>query len=140
MRALTCIYGSRGGAGGIKPEPWNPLPETLSEALNSSATVILGEWGELLGDSVIASAVLDRLLHHSHVLNIRGESYRLREKRQAGLFPSQKHISAASEEAGDNYAHGPKSLSIKQRGGSILVRRCPVVTRPVGQFQIGGHT
>ena len=40
-----------------------------------------GEWGELLGDSVIASAVLDRLLHHSHVLNIRGESYRLREKR-----------------------------------------------------------
>ena len=41
MRALTCIYGSRGGAGGIKPEPWNPLPETLSEALNSSATVIL---------------------------------------------------------------------------------------------------
>ena len=64
-----------------------------------------GEWGELLGDSVIASAVLDRLLHHSHVLNIRGESYRLREKRQAGLFPSQHHISAASEEAGDNYAH-----------------------------------
>ena len=50
-------------------------------------------------------AVLDRLLHHSHVLNIRGESYRLREKRQAGLFPSQHHISAASEEAGDNYAH-----------------------------------
>ena len=41
MRVLTCIYGSRGGAGGIKPEPWNPLPETLSEALNSSATVIL---------------------------------------------------------------------------------------------------
>ena len=29
-----------------------------------------GEWGELLGDTVIASAVLDRLLHHSHVLNI----------------------------------------------------------------------
>ena len=54
---------------------------------------------------MIASAVLDRLLHHSHVLNIRGESYRLREKRQAGLFPSQQHITAASEEAGDNYAH-----------------------------------
>ncbi len=64
-----------------------------------------GEWGELLGDSVIASAVLDRLLHHSHVLNIRGESYRLREKRQVGLFPSQQHISAAPQEAGDNYAH-----------------------------------
>ena len=44
------------------------------------------EWGELLGDTVIVPAILDRLLHHSHVLNIRGESYRLRKKRQAG-FP-----------------------------------------------------
>ena len=55
----------------------------------------------MLGDSVIASAVLDRLLHHSHVLNIRGESYRLREKRQAGLFPSQQ-MNATQEEAKSN--------------------------------------
>jgi hypothetical protein len=39
-----------------------------------------------LGDAVIATAILDRLLHHSHVLNILGESYRLREKKQAGLY------------------------------------------------------
>ena len=58
-----------------------------------------GEWGELLGDTVIASAVLDRLLHHSHVLNIRGESYRLREKRQAGLFPSQQYLPLRPETA-----------------------------------------
>lgn len=32
-----------------------------------------------------ATAILDRLLHHSHVLTIRGESYRLREKRRSGL-------------------------------------------------------
>ncbi len=44
------------------------------------------EWGEVLGDSVVATAILDRLLHHSHVLNIRGESYRLREKKRAGFF------------------------------------------------------
>ena len=37
------------------------------------------DWGELLGDTVIATAILDRL-HHSHVLNIRGESYRLKDK------------------------------------------------------------
>ena len=48
----------------------------------------LGGWGVLLEDTVIASAILDRLLHHSHVLNTRGESYRLRGKRQEGLFPS----------------------------------------------------
>jgi DNA replication protein DnaC len=40
------------------------------------------EWGNILGgDSVVASAILDRLLHHSVVFNIKGESYRLREKR-----------------------------------------------------------
>ena len=38
------------------------------------------EWGEVLGDTVLATAILDRLLHHSHVVNIRGESYQLREK------------------------------------------------------------
>jgi len=38
------------------------------------------EWNELLGDEVIAAAILDRLLHHSHVLSIRGQSYRLRDK------------------------------------------------------------
>lgn len=44
------------------------------------------EWGEVLGDAVIATAILDRLLHHSHVINIRGDSYRLKDKRRAGLF------------------------------------------------------
>ena len=44
-------------------------------------------------------------LGRGHVLNIRGESFRLREKRQAGLFPSQQHLAASPEEAGDNYRH-----------------------------------
>ncbi|EQD69551.1 IstB ATP binding domain-containing protein [mine drainage metagenome] len=42
------------------------------------------EWGEILGDSVMASAVLDRILHHCTVVNIRGESYRLRERKRLG--------------------------------------------------------
>jgi DNA replication protein DnaC len=46
----------------------------------------VGEWGDVFGDAVVATAILDRLLHHSHVLTIRGESYRLREKRRAGVF------------------------------------------------------
>lgn len=41
----------------------------------------------------------------SNVLNIRGEIYRLREKRQAVLFPSQHHQNAAPEEAGNNHNH-----------------------------------
>lgn len=47
-----------------------------------------GEWGEVLGDAVIATAILDRLLHHAHIVNIRGESYRLRERKAAGLYLS----------------------------------------------------
>jgi DNA replication protein DnaC len=46
----------------------------------------LGAWGEVFGDPVIASAILDRLLHHATTVNIKGESYRLKEKRRAGLL------------------------------------------------------
>ncbi|MBC7335331.1 MAG: ATP-binding protein [Clostridia bacterium] len=44
------------------------------------------EWGDILGDPVVATAILDRLLHHAHVVNIRGESYRLRERKASGLY------------------------------------------------------
>jgi DNA replication protein DnaC len=45
-----------------------------------------GEWGDVVSDYVLATAMLDRLLHFSTTINIRGESYRLREKRKAGVF------------------------------------------------------
>jgi hypothetical protein len=41
---------------------------------------------ESITDPVLATAVLDRLLHYSTTLNIKGESYRLKEKRRAGLL------------------------------------------------------
>lgn len=49
----------------------------------------LGAWGDVFGDPVIASAILDRLLHHSITVNIRGDSYRLKEKMKAGLLKSK---------------------------------------------------
>jgi DNA replication protein DnaC len=54
--------------------------ETGSIILTSNKS--FADWGEVLGDGVIASAVLDRLLHHSTVFSIRGDSYRLREKKR----------------------------------------------------------
>ncbi len=65
---------------------------TLISARYEKGSVILtsnkgfAEWAEVLGDAVVATAILDRLLHHSHVLNIRGDSYRLRDKKRAGLL------------------------------------------------------
>lgn len=76
---------------------------TLVSARYERGSIILtsnkgfAEWGELLVDVVIATAVLDRLLHHSHVLNIRGESYRLKDKRRAGMLTSPHLVSAGSE-------------------------------------------
>ena len=37
------------------------------------------EWGEVLGDEVMAAALIDRILHHCHIVNIRGNSYRMRQ-------------------------------------------------------------
>jgi DNA replication protein DnaC len=69
--------------------------EKGSILITSNRTV--SEWGEVFGDPVAATAILDRLLHHSHVITIRGESYRLREKRRSGLIKSnQEPIKATS--------------------------------------------
>ena len=57
----------------------------------------LGAWGEVFGDPVIASAILDRLLHHSITVNIRGDSYRLKEEMKAGLLMSKIAATAAAE-------------------------------------------
>jgi DNA replication protein DnaC len=58
--------------------------ETGSVILTSNKSY--GAWGEIFGDSVLATAILDRLLHHSTTINIKGESYRIREKKKAGFF------------------------------------------------------
>lgn len=47
---------------------------------------LVPQWGQVFGDEVLAAAILDRLLHHSHTLLVQGESYRLKQKRKAGLF------------------------------------------------------
>jgi DNA replication protein DnaC len=47
------------------------------------------EWGKVFGDDVLATAILDRLLHHSVTFNIKGDSYRMKEKKKAGVFPAE---------------------------------------------------
>jgi IstB-like ATP binding protein len=84
----------------VTPDPFSsdePLSRTASYPANSigyeRGSIILtsnksyGEWGSIFGDPIIATAILDRLLHHSTTINIRGESYRLKERRKDGLIP-----------------------------------------------------
>jgi DNA replication protein DnaC len=63
----------------------------ISRRYEKSSTIFTsnksyGEWGEIFGDHVIAAAVLDRILHHCTTLNIKGDSYRLKERRKQGVF------------------------------------------------------
>ena len=58
----------------------------ISRKYEKSSVVIttnksFGEWGEVFKDEVVAAAILDRLLHHSQIFKMIGESYRLREKK-----------------------------------------------------------
>jgi DNA replication protein DnaC len=71
--------------------------EVGSVILTSNLT--FGQWDQTFAsDTALTAALLDRLLHHAHVITIKGESYRLREKRKAGLIESK--IAAAKNGAG----------------------------------------
>ncbi len=59
------------------------------------------DWGEIFSDSVLASAILDRLLHHSTTINIKGESFRLKEKRKAGMLASSEKGDEKTSAAGE---------------------------------------
>lgn len=75
----------------LEPAQASLVFQVISQRYERQGAVILtsnkafGAWGEVFaGDAVMASAALDRLLHRCTVVNIRGESYRLKEKRSAG--------------------------------------------------------
>ena len=57
------------------------------------------DWGQVFGETTIATAILDRLLHHSTTVNIRGESYRLKERKKAGLLTPPAATKEASSKA-----------------------------------------
>jgi DNA replication protein DnaC len=61
--------------------------QLMSRRYEHAATVLTSnkgfeDWGEILGDEVMAAALIDRLLHHCHIVNIRGNSYRMRQHRE----------------------------------------------------------
>jgi DNA replication protein DnaC len=60
--------------------------QLMSRRYERAATVLTSnkgfeEWGSIFGDDVMAAALIDRLLHHCHIVNIRGNSYRMRSHR-----------------------------------------------------------
>jgi DNA replication protein DnaC len=70
-----------------------------------------GEWGSIFGDAIIATAILDRLLHHSTTVEHSGESYRLKERRKAGLLPSPEPQQNESASAAAPNSRGKRNHS-----------------------------
>ena len=68
----------------VTPNGANLFFQLVNARYERNSTVLTSnksfkEWGDIFGDSVVAVALLDRLLHHCHIVNIQGNSYRLRE-------------------------------------------------------------
>ena len=82
--------------------------QLMSRRYESASTVLTSnksfeEWGEIFGDEVMAAALIDRLLHHCHIVNIRGNSFRMRQ--HAELYAVLHHR-----------REPPTPPSIKRRG------------------------
>ena len=76
----------------IDMEAANMLFQLVNKRYERNSTIIttnkpFSKWGELFGDNMIANAILDRLLHHSHVISITGKSYRTKD-----IITEQKEV------------------------------------------------
>jgi DNA replication protein DnaC len=72
--------------------------QLMSRRYEHASTVLTSnkgfeEWGEIFGDDVMASALIDRLVHHCHIVNIRGNSYRMRQHRELQRLLAQSEPS-----------------------------------------------
>jgi DNA replication protein DnaC len=75
------------------------------------------EWGEVFGDAVVATALLDRLLHHAVVVQIDGSSYRLRQ--HAELMP--EHVRSKATLAPPSASHQPRPRGRPPKNGYASV-------------------
>ena len=91
--------------------------EKGSIILTSNKT--FGEWGQVFGDEVLATAILDRLLHHCDVISINGPSYRLKNRLTAIERPSQRRLT------------WPRS-SVPTWGRTLVRRQAPILADLLG--------
>ena len=78
----------------MSKEDANHIFQIISARYEKSSTIltsnlIFSQWAQVFGgDKIVTTAILDRILHHSYVINIQGESYRLKEKKESGVINS----------------------------------------------------
>ena len=78
----------------MNKEEANHFFQIISKRYEKGSTIltsnlVFSKWAQVFaGDKVVTTAILDRLLHHSHIINIQGDSYRLKEKKESGIINS----------------------------------------------------
>lgn len=80
----------------FEPEAANLFFQFISSRYERASIVVtsnmpFGRWGEVLGDEVVAAAMIDRLVHHAEVISLKGDSYRLRN-RELGRPPAATRV------------------------------------------------
>ena len=79
----------------FEPEAANLFFQLISSRYERASVIVtsnkpFGRWGEVFGDDTVAAAMIDRLVHHADIVNIKGDSYRLKN-RDLGRIPAAKN-------------------------------------------------
>jgi len=78
----------------MNKEEANHFFQIISKRYEKGSTIltsnlVFSKWTQVFaGDKIVTTAILDRVLHHSHIINIQGDSYRLKEKKDQGIINS----------------------------------------------------
>lgn len=69
----------------FEPDAANLFFQLVSARYEQASLIVtsnkpFGRWGEIFGDPVVAAAMIDRLVHHAHIINLKGDSYRLKNR------------------------------------------------------------
>lgn len=79
----------------MNKEEANHFFQIISKRYEKGSTIltsnlVFSKWTQIFaGDKIVTTAILDRVLHHSHIINIQGDSYRLKEKKDQGILNSE---------------------------------------------------
>ena len=108
--------------------------QLINERYERASTVLTSnkgfeEWGTILEDEVMAAALLDRLLHHCHIVNIRGNSYRMRQRGDLAQALRQVPARKNPEQGPATQAEAPR-LKRYARRARISGRSAPSVRAP----------
>ncbi len=86
----------------MNKEESNHFFQIISKRYEKGSTIltsnlVFSKWTQVFaGDKIVTTAILDRILHHSHIINIQGDSYRLKEKKDQGILNSDIYKIGAS--------------------------------------------